>query len=667
MRLQWIGNLSMPKKLALMILPPLFAFIVYGGMFVDNKYQSQNQLHTVLTLSNLSVVNGALVHELQKERGMSAGFIGSQGRSFANTLPQQRIMTDQQVGNYRAFIKDSVLPRDLTVKLEDVNRALQNLSNMRHQVDNLTVSVADEVAYYTKMNTTLLSLVDSAAQESQNSELSIKIKAFGAFLQLKERAGIERAVLSTTFGQAGFKPNAYRKFITLVSEQNTYAERFKASASEQMNRQFDGIMSGSEVRAVQRLRQIAFEQNSADIQAQSPEKWFQTSTDRIGVLTAFEQQLATDLINHTETELSRAQTQMYVAISFLVLLIPFVLLMSIGLSRYLHNSLQHIQEQVVYAGEHADMSIRLQQHYDDEFGHLARAFNLMMDDFEGIISKVKHTSASLLTVVEQVNQLTLSLKQDVDNGYSEVEQVASAMTEMSATVNDIAQHAVSTAEVSAKANTSAQAGNVDVTQTSEAIGTLHNEITQAGKSIEQLDNDIRSIVSILDVISAIAEQTNLLALNAAIEAARAGEQGRGFAVVADEVRTLAQRAQTSTEDIKGMTDRLKSGAIVAVKAMSRGQNQANASVTEAEHAGEVLTEIVTLVREIDSMNEQIAAATHEQSAVAEEVSRNAMKISDIYVNTQEAANKISDLNMSLHNDATDMNEQVSKFILSSKS
>ncbi|WP_297891170.1 methyl-accepting chemotaxis protein, partial [Shewanella sp.] len=180
-------------------------------------------------------------------------------------------------------------------------------------------------------------------------------------------------------------------------------------------------------------------------------------------------------------------------------------------------------------------------------------------------------------------------------------------------------------------------------------------------AINELDKEIHGIVVVLDVISSIAEQTNLLALNAAIEAARAGEMGRGFAVVADEVRSLAQRSQTSTADIKSMTDRLKSGASIAVKAMERGLAQAKISVQEAEQAGVELQRVVEQVDIIDRMNEQIATATHEQSAVSEDVNRNALKISEIYLNTQRISDELRELTKALTFDAELMSKEVHKF------
>ncbi|HAY96493.1 nitrate- and nitrite sensing domain-containing protein, partial [Shewanella sp.] len=621
----------------------------------------RKDLTLVVQLSELAFTNSNLVHELQKERGMSAGFIGSAGKAFAGKIPSQRQLTDTQLGLYQRFITENHLPEIFAPKLRELNAQLGRLNAIRSQVDSLSISVADEVAYYTELNKLLLTIVDETAKTGANQEIAIKATAFSAFLQLKERAGIERAVLSSTFGQAGFKPKVYAKFITLVSEQNTYQERFLALANSDLLSSFNRLQSSAAMHDVELLRQIAFEQDNQKILQQSPEEWFSKSTARIELLREFEQQVSADLLNTTHERLTLANEKMFLVLATLISVLAIVLILSLSVIRYLHDSVHHLYSTITQARKHYDLSVRLTHSSSDEFGELAIAFNDMMSDFEKVILHVRSSGARLQQAVAQMDLCTHAMEQDVMAGHSEAEQVASAMTEMSATVAEIASNAVQASEASSAANIEAKEGNLEVGRTSKAIKALADDISGASKAINDLDREIHGIVVVLEVISSIAEQTNLLALNAAIEAARAGEMGRGFAVVADEVRSLAQRSQTSTSDIKNMTDRLKAGASIAVKAMDRGLAQANSSVHEAEQAGIELKRIVEQVDIIDRMNEQIATATHEQSAVSEDVNRNALKISEIYLNTQRISDELRELTKALTFDANSMSKEVHKF------
>ncbi|MGI2065294.1 methyl-accepting chemotaxis protein [Shewanella sp. MF08487] len=661
MKWQWIGNLSLKQKLLMVVLPPLLACFLYGALFLVQKYEYRQDLKQVVQLSDLAVTNSNLVHEIQKERGMSAGFISSGGKTFADKIPSQRKMTDTQLKLYQSFITENTLPAVFAPKVRELNTLLGKLTAIRSQVDNLSINIADEVAYYTEVNNRLLAIVDETAKAGANQEIAIKAAAFSAYLQMKERAGLERAVLSSTFGQTGFRPKIYAKFITLVSEQNSYLERFQALAAPELVQAVARIQSSQVVQDVEVLREIALAQDNQKIQQQSPEDWFAKSTLRIDSLRDFEQQVSTDLLNTTQTRLSAANQEMFFVLATLIGVLIVVLVLSLSVIRYLHDSVHHLFSTVTHARKNYDLSVRLEQTSTDEFGELAIAFNGMMNDFEGVILQVRASSAKLQQAVEQMDFCTHAMEQDVMAGHSEAEQVASAMTEMSATVAEIASNAVQAAEASTAANDDAKAGNMGVDRTGKAIKALANDINSASQAINDLDREIHGIVVVLDVITSIAEQTNLLALNAAIEAARAGEMGRGFAVVADEVRNLAQRSQTSTADIKNMTDRLKSGASIAVKAMQQGLEQAYTSVKEGEQASLELKRIVEQVDIIDRMNEQIATATHEQSAVSEDVNRNALKISEIYLNTQRISDELRELTKALTFDANLMSKEVNKF------
>lgn len=661
MNMQWVSNLSIKNKLLLVIVPPILGALFFGLYVVYGQYQIQQGLSQIETLAEFSQVNSNLVHELQKERGMSAGFLGSKGQAFADKLPNQRQLSDQQVNTFSAFTLNNTIPAGFTTQMNKVNSMLNRLDEVRRRIDQQTISVAEEVQYYSELNAALLTIVDHASLQGDNRAIAIQSASFAAYLQMKERAGIERAVLSSTFGNPSFKPTMFLKFATLVSEQNTYEERFLALATPQVKSAYQQLANSSAFTEVNQLRSIAFSQDPQQLQAKSSTQWFAKSTARIEALRQFELRLSNELLTDTRAALTQATTLMISAIVLMLASGLVVIVLSLFIGRYLHRSLRNLHHKVTESQQHYDLSVRVAVSGRDEIAQLGQAFNHMMTDFETVIGTVRTNTKGLLNACQEMEGYARNMREDVTQGHSEVDQVASAMTQMSATVQEIAQNAVQASEASAKANKEAQEGSQEVERTAESINQLAIEIDEAAVAINHLDKDIKGIVDVLSVISGIAEQTNLLALNAAIEAARAGEMGRGFAVVADEVRNLAQRAQTSTEDIRSMTERLERGALLAVKAMEAGKARAETSVVESRRAGEELVRIVNEVSVIDSMNEQIAAATHQQSVVSEEVNQNAMKISEIYRNTHDVSDKLSQLNEALLNDVSAMSQLVSKF------
>ena len=286
-----------------------------------------------------------------------------------------------------------------------------------------------------------------------------------------------------------------------------------------------------------------------------------------------------------------------------------------------------------------DLTKRVTIYSQDEIGELGSNFNIFVEKLQGIIAQISSSTEQLASAATELAAVTEQTSAGANQQRCETEQVATAMNQMNATVQEVAQNAEQASAAAEQADEEANSGNHVVQSTISAIDNLANEVEQSAMVIKKLQGNSENIGTVLDVIKGIAEQTNLLALNAAIEAARAGEQGRGFAVVADEVRTLAQRTQESTAEIESLIEALQQGAEQAVSAMGNSQERAGTAVKQATLAGESLAAINSAVATISQMNAQIASAALEQGSVAEEINKSITNISDISEQTASAASQ----------------------------
>ncbi len=291
----------------------------------------------------------------------------------------------------------------------------------------------------------------------------------------------------------------------------------------------------------------------------------------------------------------------------------------------------------------------------------AKDFNHFIDEIDQTMKKVQQAASHLNSATEEMMGISAQSDQSMQRQHTEVDQVATAINQMTATVQEVARNATAAATAAGAADVQANEGRKVVTQTIDAIETLASRVEQAAEVINRVHSHTEEIGMVLEVIKDIAEQTNLLALNAAIEAARAGEQGRGFAVVADEVRTLASRTRKSTEEIHSMIEQLQSGAKEAVSVMEEGREHAKYGVEQTSHTGEALDEITAAVSTINDMNTQIASAAEQQSMVAEEINKNIVNISQVAAQTAEGVRQGATASQGLESLATEMRLLVDKF------
>ncbi|MCF5734726.1 methyl-accepting chemotaxis protein [Pseudomonas syringae] len=299
----------------------------------------------------------------------------------------------------------------------------------------------------------------------------------------------------------------------------------------------------------------------------------------------------------------------------------------------------------------------------DEFSDLMRSTQVMQNNLRDTIRLIGDSSTQLASAAEEMNAVTEESSRGLLRQNNEIDQAATAVNQMTAAVDEVARNAAAASDAAKASDQSTRTGAARVTSTVDAIEKLSKTVQSTSVDVERLAVQSKDISKVLEVIRTIAEQTNLLALNAAIEAARAGEQGRGFAVVADEVRALAHRTQTSTQEIEKMIGDILTGTAQATKAMSESCDQADGTLTIAHEAGAALTLIAKAINEINEMNLMIATASEQQAQVARSVDGNLMSIRDLSIQSATGANQTAAASSELSVLAADMNKLVARFSL----
>lgn len=344
------------------------------------------------------------------------------------------------------------------------------------------------------------------------------------------------------------------------------------------------------------------------------------------------------------------------------LAIIVILVLNIGTLTMVVRRIEATRKMVASMAEgEGDLTQRLELRGRDELSALSHSINQFVARVHALVKDVSNSTNSVTASAERLAAITAAATAAVSGQHQETEQVATAMHQMTATVQEVARNAVSASAAAASAEHETTSGNQLIQQSRRSINELVSEVEQVAQQMDVVRADSGQINSILEVIRAIAEQTNLLALNAAIEAARAGEQGRGFAVVADEVRSLAQRTQGSTQEIDEMILRLQQSVDNAANSMAQGRAKAVASVESVEQTSLALQRIGEQVASINDMNASIASAAEQQSAVAEEIDRNIVNINGMAAQVNDSANLTSNASQELAALAEQLTRQVQVF------
>ena len=351
------------------------------------------------------------------------------------------------------------------------------------------------------------------------------------------------------------------------------------------------------------------------------------------------------------------------ALAIFVIVLATVLLLVALTSRSILRPVMEVCQAIGLIRANNDFRMRVAVAGNDEMTTLAVDFNAMLGDFQDLIKTVNQALEMLDTATNELARSTADTSRGMQQQQNETDMVATAVTEMGATINEIAGNTEMTAAKAEATNQNAQSGRGEVQQTVQRINALSDRLQEATNVVAELEKDSATIGSVLDVIRGIAEQTNLLALNAAIEAARAGEQGRGFAVVADEVRALAHRTQLSTREIEAIVTQIRTETSNAVEAMQQSSLTAEEALKVSTAAGLALATITDQINKINDSNLVIASAAEQQAKVARDIDRNIINISDLATQSAAGANQTSASAHELSRLAVDLNELLTRFKL----
>jgi len=621
-------------RLLLIAAVPIVVMLILGVNGAWQKYSDYRTRVQAESLVNLVVALGETAHELQLERGMSSGFLNSKGSKFADNLEAQRKRSDTAISrlteNIRHVDPSKVGPRYIKL-LETVNEPLAELSRKRDQISHLSLESGESFRFFSETISQLLEISLRTGNQMPTAKLSRLSNAKQALLFLKERNGQERALMTGGFSAGSLTSVQFSAFNSLLNDQATYLRLVIGYASSEQEQLLRDKLAEPIVKEVGAIEQMVKDKGADAELVYSPEEWFAKITTKIELLRSIEESYTKDIQMEIRANMEADRDVLVTYAS--LLLVAFVLTLWICFA-IVRNLIQTMGGEPEYA---AQVARRIAK------GDLSAAINLQPNDTTSLLASMKTMQEGLREMVEQIVVATVQLAgfakqlsasshqvQDATNQQTDAAAtVAATVEEMTVSIGHISDN---TADVNKSAIESKQMAEEGESFAQKTIGEMNkivDNVNQSSIFMQTLDEQSHKISDIVNVIKEIADQTNLLALNAAIEAARAGEQGRGFAVVADEVRKLAERTKLSTQDIAAMIEAIRSGTMLAVESMALGTVMVNAGMELVGNTGNSMATIHGSTDNVLAAIDGISTSLREQNNANNEIAKSVENIAQM--------------------------------------